>query len=188
MLKLADDWIAASQYSRMMRNKFLVHFYRKYSVEGRYVFIDKSECSTLLQKELAVDTVAQSENGLSVCIEEKIEQWPGYERSNFALEVMTCTVPGREREGWMHYAKADYLLYAFAFPDDKGLAVYLINFPKLKQWFWSLPRRYPDHTMDTFNRTRFEKVPIKDVRASVPTSRYHITNEGCSLIAVRSNL
>ena len=186
MTNLANDFRAAIAYTQNMRDTFLIHFYRKYSFDGRYVFIDKSECSTILQKELAVDTVAQSTDGKSVCIEEKIEQWPGWKRTNFALETRSCTVVGRERPGWMHYAKADYLLYAFAFEGNTGLDVFLINFPKLREWFWNLPKRYPPHIMEnTINHTEFEKVPIDDVRKAVPTSHYIITHDGCQFIPNR---
>jgi len=184
---LADNFDAAREYSCKMRDTFLVHFYKKYSFDGRYVFVDKSACSTLLQKELAVDTISQWSNKGSICIEEKIEQWPGYPRWNFALETESCTKPGRERKGWMHYARADYLLYAFAFEGDIGLDAYLIDFPKLREWFWSLPTRYKPHTMDTINRTRFEKVPIQDVRQAVPTWHYVINNEGCTFIRRRAS-
>jgi len=187
-IRLADDFAAALEYSRMMRDKFLVHFYRKYSFDGRYVFVDKSACSLLLQKELATDTIAQSSATSSDCIEEKIEQWPGCKRKNFALETDSCTVPGHERKGWMHYAKADHLLYAFAYEGDTGLDAYFIDFPKLRKWFWGLPKRYEPHTMDTLNRTRFEKVPIIDVCRAVPTTHYLITAEGCQFIPRRSSL
>src|SRR2546430_16919285 len=163
MIALADDFDAALEYSHMMRDTFLIHFYQKYSLNGRYVFIDKSACSTLLQKRLAIDTIFQSKRDprKSPCIEEKIEQWPGYKRVNFALEVNSCTKPGRESPGWMHYAEADLLLYAFAYEGDTGLDVYLIDFPKLRKWFWSLPVRYQTRTLNTHNRTRIALTPIK---------------------------
>lgn len=186
---LADNFYAAREYSCKMRDTFLVHFYQEYALDGRYVFIDKSTCSTLLQKELAVDTIFQSkkEPRASLCIEEKIEQWPGYTRPNFALETDSCTIPGRERKGWMHYAKADYLLYAFAFENDAGLDAYLIDFPKLQEWFYSLPMRYESYIMPTLNRTRFEKVPIHDVRKVVSTWHYIINGEGCTFIPKRAS-
>lgn len=186
---LADNFIEASAYSRLMRDTFLApFFYGKYALDGRYVFIDKSACSTILQKELAVDTIMQVKDGGSLCIEEKIEQWPGYKRENFALETDSCTVVGRERKGWMQYAQADYLLYAFAYPEDSGLDVYFIDFPKLRDWFWKMPSRYPAHVMtETINHTRFEKVPIIDVRRAVPSSRYHITSSGCQPIPRRAS-
>lgn len=188
MLNLANDFNAAIAFTRDMRDTFLIHLYNKYSYDGRYVFIDKSACSSILQKELAVDTIVQSakDKAKSVCIEEKIEQWPGWKRKNFALETRSCTVVGREKLGWMHYAKADYLLYAFAFEGNSGLEVYLIDFPKLREWFWNLPERYPPHIMkETINHTEFEKVPIDDVRKAVPTTHYIITRDGCQFIPNR---
>lgn len=184
-LPLSNNFSAAIEWTCQMRDTFLSLFYKTYSYDGRYVHVDKSACSTLLQKELAIDTIVQKERG-SVCIEEKIEQWPGFKRKNFALETDSCTVLGHERKGWMHYARADYLLYAFAYAENKGLDVYLINFPKLREWFWNLPSRYESHVMkETTNHTRFEKVPIADVRKAVPTSRYLITEKECIFIPKR---
>lgn len=186
-MRLADNFTAALEYTHHMRDTFLSRLYQYYSVDNRYVYVDKSKCSTYLQKALAVDTIVQVKHNVSLCIEEKIEQWPGYKRSNFALETDSCTVVGREREGWMHYAEADILLYAFAYKGDTGLDVFLIDFPKLREWFWSLSARYPAHIMeDTINHTRFEKVPIVDVRKAVPTSRYLITRDGITFIPRRS--
>lgn len=186
-MRLAENFHAALQYSQEMRDRFLgPYFYQKYALEGRYVFVEKSACSTLLQKQLAVDTLVQSPRGGSLCIEEKIEQWPGYWRKNFALETASCTLPGKERPGWMQYAQADYLLYAFAYPGNQGLRVYFIDFPQLREWFWHLPVRYPAHVMETQNRTRFEKVPIVDVRKAVSVQRYHLSEQGCQYIPERS--
>lgn len=187
-MRLVTDFAADLAYTRMMRDRFLApYFYRKYSLDGRYVFIDKSACSTILQKEMAVDTIFQAaKDGASLCIEEKIERWPGHKRSNFALETDSCTVKGKERQGWMHYAKADYLLYAFAYEGDTGLDVYLVDFPKLRAWFWNIPQRYPAHVMEhTLNHTRFEKVPIADVMRFVPTAHYLVTGQGCTFIPKR---
>lgn len=161
-------------WSQQKRDSHLIHFYQKYAVDGRYVFVDKSACSTIMQKQLAVDTIIQARGGASWCIEEKIERWPGYTRSNFALETDSCTVPGRERKGWMHYAQADYLLYAFE-QENGDLDAYLIHFPQLRSWFWNVQERYSSHTMETLNRTRFKKVPIADVRRSVGMVRYLVT-------------
>src|SRR5438105_6458083 len=121
-LDLSTDFQAACKWTRLMRDTFLSRFYKKYSYDGRYVFVDKSDCSTLLQKELAIDTIMQYPKS-SVCIEEKIEQWPknGRKRTNFALETDSCTVRGHERKGWMHYARADYLLDAFAYEGNSEM-------------------------------------------------------------------
>lgn len=190
MANLTKDFNAAIQFSYDMRDSFLIpHFYKIHSLDGRFVCIDKSSCSMILQKRLAVDTIVQSKNGGSVCFEEKIEQFPenGRPRKNFALETDSCTVPGHESLGWMHYAKADYLLYCFALPGHTGLNAYLINFPKLREWFWHLSARYPSHIMPlTTNHTRFEMVPIIDVQRAVPTDHYLIDATGCQLIKRRS--
>lgn len=181
-MELEHNFVDDLRWSCTMRDRYLIHFYRKYSQDGRYVFVDKSKCSTLLQKQLAVDTIVQSKQGGSICIEEKIERWPGYTRTNFALETDSCTVPGREKVGWMSYAEADYLLYAFELPTG-GLHVYFIDFQPLRQWFEKVKDNYKSHTMlNTINHTRFKKVPINDVLHNIKTTQYVVTDEGCLLI------
>ncbi len=181
-INLANNFYAALAYTQQMRDKYLTSFYKKYSLDGRYVFIEKSACSTMLQKELAVDTIFQSRKSGSLCIEEKIERkYTG----NFALETESCTKPGHERGGWMRYAEADYLLYAFAV--STGLDVYLIDFPKLRSWFWDseerLPLRFRPHVMDTHNRTLIKIVPIEDVKQEVGYLRYLCTEEMCMRVS-----
>lgn len=178
---LAHNFIDDAAWSVSMRDRYLVRLYQQYSLDGRYVFVDKSRCSTIMQKRLAVDTILQAKQGGSLCIEEKIERWPGYVRPNFALETDSCTVPGHEKQGWMHYARADYLLYAFEM-EQGGLDVYLIDFPALREWFWPIHERYESHTMDTLNRTQFRKVPIADVARAVWTKRYIITDTHCQVL------
>ncbi len=172
-------------WSCAKRDAYLKHFYQKYSLDGRYVFIDKTACSTLIQKRLEVDTIMQSmKTGASFCIEEKIERWPmnGRPRTNFALETDSCTLPGKEQPGWMRYAKADYLLYAFE-TEQGNLDTYFIDFPQLRSWFWRVQSRYQSYTMDTSNRTRFKKVPIRDVVQSIRTTRYLVTSNGCQFVS-----
>lgn len=160
-----------------MRTRYLEpHLYRAYSWEGRYVIIDKSRCSTILQKRLAIDTILQKRDE-SICIEEKIERWPGYKRPNFFLETDSCTVPGLESLGWMHYAEADTLLYAFELETRDGLDVYLIPFEPLKAWFWQHHTAYRAHTMNQSNHTRGRLVPIRDVTQAITGIKHYIITD-----------
>jgi hypothetical protein len=159
-----DDW------QRSVRGLALAPFYGKHSREGRYVFIEKSRWSMLVQKRMAVDTVMQSKRGGSVAIEEKLTRPPknGRRFVNFFLETQSCTVLGRESEGWMRYGEADFLLYCFV-RHDGGVDGHAINFQKLKAWFWRHHERYRIYTMPkTINRTRGRLVPIRDVHGAVP--------------------
>ena len=108
------------------------------------------------------------------CIEEKIVRWPGYRYADFCLETQSCTVPGHELPGWMFYGEADYLLYCFQL-DDGALDAWLIDFPKLYEWFWPRESTYPVFQMKTRNRTRGRKVPVADVHRSVPAWRRRVS-------------
>jgi len=168
---LEDD-----HYQRQKRDTLLKDFYIQGSVEGRFVFMDKGRLADIVQREMAVDTILQGRDGQAIAIEEKIVRWKGRKYTAFTLETWTCTVPGRERQGWMYYSKCDFLLYCFT-QADGSLEAYAIPFPRLKTWFFEQDRfeRYPTTVTEQINRTECRVVPIADVLAGVP---------GCKLVVL----
>lgn len=169
------QWERSDMWQRGLRNRFLVPVYKQWCDEGRYVFIQKSDCSTLLQKRYALDTILQVHDR-SVCLEEKIvrQPWPF-----FFFETDSCTLPERESEGWMQYIQADAVLYAFFREAEQVLDTYVIEqFQEVKMWFWQVYTRYREHTMPTENRTRGRLVPIEDVSEMVQVKRYYIYDHG----------
>ena len=156
-------------YQRAKRDALLKPFYAEHSAEGRFVFLDKGQLADVLQREMAVDTILQGRGGHAFAIEEKIVRWKGRKYTAFTLETWTCTVPGRERKGWMYYGKCDILLYCFT-QADGSLEAYAIPFPALKTWFFEQDRfeRYPTTVTEQINRTECRVVPIADVLAGVP--------------------
>ena len=161
------DFHRDDEWQKGKRDRYLAPFYCKYSMAGRFVFVDKSKCSTLIQKRLAVDTLLQCRDGGSVCIEEKIVRWKGQALEKFFLETESNTNAGHEKTGWMRYGEADYLLYCFELPND-DLDCYLIPFPALKTWFWSHEKEFHRHTMPhTINKTAGRLVPVTDVAEAV---------------------
>lgn len=162
-------------WQRQMRDKILVPaFYGEYAVEGRYVFVDKGRCATILQQRFAVDTIVQEAGGYAACIEEKIVRWPQFGgrpkargHNAFCLETDSCTRNGWEASGWMKYGQADYLLYCFANSEEDELRCFLIDFLKLKEWFWEKYKDYGIWTSNQVNQTRCRIVPIEDVKKSV---------------------
>jgi hypothetical protein len=94
---------------------------------------------------------------------------------NFFLETMSCTVSGLESVGWMRYAEADYLLYAFMQEDGEHLLCYLLDFPALKSWFWPRAERFRLYVMPkTENHTAGRLVPIATVRNAIRCWRFMI--------------
>ena len=169
-------FVRDNAWQREVRDRILApSFYGEYSMNGRYVFLDKGKLATTLQKRFAVDTIMQKKSGETVCIEEKIVRWPKNKDGGlrdkayaaFTLETRSCTIPGRETPGWMAYAEADYLLYCFSSRSDTYLTCYLLDFPALKEWFWPRADNYPKTVTEQINRTECRVVPIADVTADV---------------------
>lgn len=164
-----NDFERDNAWQLQVRDRFLAPFYGRYSLEGRYVFVDKGRCARLIQKRMAVDTIAQSRRGGAVCIEEKIVR---REYPCFFLETESCTKPGHESSGWMTYAEADYLLYCFETASGSALKCYLIDFPALKEWFWKEHGRFRRHQMrGTLNETAGQLVPIHEVQRALGPAR-----------------
>lgn len=176
-----NDFDRDNAWQRQKRDEILAPgFYGRYSLRGRYVFIDKGRLAGILQKRYAVDTILQAHDGRAICIEEKIVRWPksGRPHTAFALETDSCTKPGYESPGWMRYGKADYLLYAFE-TSEGDLDCYVIHFPKLQAWFETVEENYPRFgPLPTKNATQGRVVPIADVEQNVPTSHYLVKRPG----------
>jgi hypothetical protein len=153
------------RWQKEMRDRILgPYFYGKYAFDGRYVFIDKGQLASIIQKRYAVDTIVQGRHGTAWCIEEKIVRWPqdrDAPYTAFCLETNSCTVPGHESDGWMKYGQADLLLYCFQTKNLDELDCHLLAFGKLQKWFWPVAETFNKFKMrDTLNRTEGRLVDI----------------------------
>jgi len=169
-----NDFHSDDAWQRGVRDAILVPQFYRARVDGRYVLMDKGRLSVFLQRRMAVDTIVQGRDGAAVGIEEKIVRWPGYTYTAYCLETESCTVPWHESAGWMRYGEADYLLYCFQ-QADESLICDLIEFQRLREWFWPLEATFPEFQMTTRNRTHGRKVPIAQVRANVPVVRFRLS-------------
>jgi len=166
-----DDW------QKEFRDRVLKPFYYEHSFESRFVFADKGKLADHLQREMAVDTVLQKPTNALVSIEEKIVRWKGIIYKAFTLETMSCTVPGREKQGWMYTAQCDYLFYCFVQEGEKSCIAYLIPFAKLREWFFDHDRylNFPKTTTEQINQTECRVTDIDLVIKAIPsTTRYEI--------------
>jgi len=168
-----SDFITDDEWQKSIRDRLLKPFYETYSFEHRFVFADKGKLATTLQREIAVDTVAQKKENELVGVEEKIVRWPGYSYINFTLETMSCTTPGREKQGWMYTAQCDYLFYCFLQDGDNRVILYSIPFEKLKAWFFENNHysQYKITVTKQINHTECRKVPIRDVMTAIPETK-----------------
>ena len=160
-------------WQKMKRDTILApQFYGNNTIvpTGRYVFMDKGRLAKILQRRMEVDTILQGKDGAAVAIEEKIVRWPGYRYPNYCLETKSCTVPGHESDGWMVYGQADYLLYCFE-QESGDLDCHLIDFQKLKAWFWPRESGFKPFKMSEQNQTFGRQVPIAHVEREVGVYR-----------------
>ena len=168
-----NDFHSDNDWQRDIRDRILVPLFYQVRTNGRFVLMDKGRLADFMQRRMAVDTILQGRSGEAVGIEEKIVRWPGYRYTAYCLETHSCTVPGHESPGWMTYAEADFLLYCFQ-QADQSLECDLIDFPKLKTWFWPRETDFPLFQMQTRNRTRGRKVPIASVKGAVPVVSFSL--------------
>lgn len=165
-----NNFYADDTWQRKIRDKTLAPYYSHISKDGRFVFLDKGKLATKLQREFAIDSILQGKGNSAVGIEEKIVRWPGYKYTSYTLETMSCTIPGREKQGWMYYSTCDYLLYCFLQADSISMIAHLIPFQKLQNWFFEGDRykSYRSSFTNQINRTETKIVPIDDVWGIIP--------------------
>ena len=170
-----NNFMKDNNWQLQIREKLLKPFYTKRAYEGRFIFADKGRLADILQKEMDVDTVIQKKDNSILAIEEKIVRYPGYKYTSYTLELMSCTVKGREREGWMYYSRCDVLLYCFV-QEDGSIEAHAIPFPPLQEWFMDNYKNYKSTITKQINHTECKLVPIADVFANI---------EGCKVIHLK---
>jgi hypothetical protein len=163
---IVNDFVRDNTWQLSIRNTFLEPFYSKKAKSGRFIFVDKGKLAEILQKEMAIDTILQGEENRAIPIEEKIVRWPGYKYTAYTLEIMSCTNPGFEKKGWMHYAKCDILLYCFE-QADGSIVAHALPFHTLQEWFLTNYQKYCSTVTKQINHTECKIVPITDVWANV---------------------
>lgn len=165
-----NAFIKDNAWQKDIRDRILEPYYKRISHKGRFVFVDKGKLADKLQREMAIDTIIQLRNNGVLGIEEKIVRWPGYVYPNYTLETWSCTVPGREKKGWMHYATCDYLFYCFVQEDNASIDIHAIPFMKLQEWFFDNNRFENYHSFVTgqINKTETKIVPINHVWGAIP--------------------
>jgi len=168
-----EQFIEDLRFAEKYRQK-LKSFYAIKAFEGRYVFINKE--SGAIGKELQnknIDTIMQITDNKEIYIEEKIVRWKGKKYDAFTLETDSCTVKGKEKDGWMKYGNFDYLFYGFVQNDDT-IELYVIPFQRLKKWFWENYNNYPITITDQINKTMCRIVKIEDVKRNVGLKKFNL--------------
>lgn len=162
-------------WGKQVRDDLVLPLYRRWCPEGRYVLADEGPVAERINKG-GVDTILQLPGNRIATVDEKIVRWPGYVHDAYALEEWSCTVPGRERDGWMAHPGAAWLLYVFVLDEaaTSGEA-HLIPFARLQKWFYERDRfaGYRTSTTDQVNRSQSRLVPVADVWREVPGVSVH---------------
>src|SRR5258708_14331632 len=89
---MSNDFAENFFFGTKKYRHLLEALYKQYSYDGRYVFIDKSRFSILVQQRLKTDTVIQKDVEASNGIEEKVVAWPvrDYPYTTIFLETKSC--------------------------------------------------------------------------------------------------
>lgn len=101
------------------------------------------------------------------------------EKLNF--EIMSCTVPGRERRGWGHPEEPNRSTHLFVShaedvseisPDSWKRVLFLecawMPFPELRTWFWEMggDKRWPTYDNEQGQEGICSKVPFAEIAAA----------------------
>jgi hypothetical protein len=158
---MISTFMAKNTEQRRLRDLFLPTYY-KAMFDGEYEFIEYGDA----RANGGVDTIAGGKR-----IDEKIVDWPKHKDDPYdayALETMSCTVPGYKRPGWMWTNNVDYLLYCFASKDKLVLACHLIDFRQLRKWFYDQDlEQWPLWVSDEDNRSACRIVPFEELQEAV---------------------
>ena len=158
---------------------------------GSYWFAQGADDGTRSLQQHGIDALVQKD-GNWAWYENKIVHFPEQLSEPFhafCFETLSCSISGRETNGWMHTCRADALTYAYEQKwEDLPVFydVYVIqDMQKLKKWFWQLDlTRYRIHTEAEQNRGRSVLIPIVEVLDAFPdTARYLVFEGVCRPVA-----
>lgn len=180
-----------------IKSRILPTLEKEFAVKGKVIYLRDSHCSLYIQKNVHIDAIA--DNGeKSVGIEIKtVNSTEKYYTRLFA-ETRSCTLPGRESNGWMHIntkgesggSEADLLAYVFL-RRNRSLEMYVYDLPQFKQWFWQcVPTcKWQLWTMPDQNMTEGYLVPLLEIQnAGIPTHRYLILSNSYKIVPLDMNL
>ena len=130
---------------------------------------------TELSEQVLGDTFLKMIGGDVTSIEEKIVRWPGYEYTAITLETMSCTVPGRERAGWMVTSRSRWLLHVRVSEDELSAYCDVISFRPLRNWFAEQDHKlWPLWESKQINRTHCRIVPLLEIREAVEAYQFSL--------------
>lgn len=163
---MTTDFQRDDKWQRGVRDLVLRPLYYDVHWNG-HIPIDSGRLASYLQKKFSVDSLIEGFSGRTYFVEEKIVRPPREgEYTAYALETDSCTVPGKEAEGWMRYGRADLLLYAFV-RQDRSVDVHMIDFPRLQDWFVANEGRLDEFgPLKTGNASAGRKAPCDEVKAA----------------------
>ena len=162
-------------YSQEQQEK-LKELYRNEAFEGRFTFVEKgdgykSQGSLNIQTEFGIDTIFQTSDKESVLVEEKFRKQL---RDDIVVETLSCSVEGREKDGWIHTSKADFLNYVMD-DGDGTLHCYIMSMKELREFFFKNENRYPKRNTTQINRTVFCPIPIKDLEQNIQIKHFTVS-------------
>jgi len=158
--------------------RLLIPLYEKLSENKRFVFINKDEkhsCQLVnIIQNSGCDTILQTKTG-SIAIEEKFRSQDKRKYGDVIVETWSCSVPGREKAGWIKTCKADYLNYCFVMSDY--LECYILDMHKLKN-LWSERGPWKEIATREINRTKSDCIPLSTIKSTIGYWRRLVGNNG----------
>lgn len=176
-----NDFHEDLKRASLLRDVYLKRLYAVICENSEFVCLDGNDLITIELQKMQIDAIGTSlKTKRTTYYEEKYDFHPP---NNFCFETVSNTTTNPEVPGWMKTAKSDVLIYSFAWIENI-LDVYMLDFPQLRKWFWSVidsqEHKWREHIVpDSSNRTASRLVPVKQVIAEgIYTNRYLITMKG----------
>ena len=186
---------SSDNYFSKHKDIMLKPYFSRLAFEGRFILTN----SEMLQKRLGIDAIIQIGNDFNEISIDTKHIAGDYNR--LFIEEMSCSVEGREKEGWGIRKKGlpDYIMHVlhpacngcthrgetcmmcnYSFEKHTAPRAYITSTSKLQQWY--LPKmqngeieRYKLYTSTQINKTTGRNIPIETMLREMGTKKCNLT-------------
>ena len=129
------------------QDKHLINLYNKLCGKGSWHKVGKE----LQDKGIDIEDKATGETYENKVVRGKY--------TAMTLETESCSVAGHEKDGWMKYSEADWLMYGFG--EKNIITLHQLDLQELKVWFWKNYTNFAITKTEQINESICRVVPME---------------------------